>query len=409
MKFRKILCIFFTTILLFTSCTAETNISSKIITDTISESLSSQVTSDSTENFTEEYYDIYLKYYYKLSEKRRELIYASSTESTFSQNLHTPVVQERNSFLYNGLPCTVEKNYNAEDGTVYAYFVTVTQEKSIQRYSYYFDENSVTYCAVGNFSYFTTEKQDNDLKYVEIREYVQEQEQNEAFLMIESYPLCVPIETKDIFTLSEMETFFTEGTGALPNDEIVFKASMQEMVGGIETIPDIQKSQDLYKEYQKQIEESLANYSKAYEESYNKEKKFSLASEEDVDYTKTEEGFFEGFYFSKITNNAGTTSNYITDFSGAGAERFLNYLKISDSALVVQMVTIGYADRAWAISGQKEISSYSVENTVVDSANSVFSLIPELGLVIYSDFNADYDYTFENIANNYKQYTNIVQ
>jgi len=406
-KIKKILCCFLIGTLLFTSCSSTTTVSSESNMTNESENIISQIQTDSNSNSTDEYKKLYQKYYQQSNEKNLELIYASSTDSTFSQNLNIPVVKEINSFSYNGLPCIVEKKHNAEDGTIYEYIVTITKEKSIQQYIYLFDGDSITYCTVGNLSYFTTEKQNDDLKYAEIREYVQEHDKNETFLMIKTGTICVPIEVKNIFTLSQMETFFSEGIGELPNDEIIFKASMQEMVGGIKTIQNIQKSQNLYKEYQKQIDESLDNYSKAYEESYYKEKKFSLGSEEDVDYTKTEEGFFEGFYFSKITNNNNTTSNYITNFSGAGAEQFLNYLKISDSVTFLQTFTIGYADRAWAISKQKLISSYNVENTIIDSNQGISSLIPELRLVIYTE--SDPENLFKSIENDYNSYTNIVE
>lgn len=404
----KKISIFILVIVLLTSCTAKdiSSISSSTSVSSSSASASSQSTiSEETTNYSDKFWDLYKQYREQYNEKLNALKILFTTENLVRKS-DIPVSIEKKDFIYESLPATIEKISNEEDGTVYQYVITITNTKSITKYIYYFDDNSFTYCQKIDLSYFTEEKKLEDLMRSKVYFYVQKQETDETLLIIDSIQICVPIEKKEIFNLDEMNDFFETQKGSLPSSEIILQNSLEEILDGY--IDDISKSQEIYRNYILQTDTIFETLEKEYELSYNKQKKFSLESEENRNYVYSTDGFFEGTYLTRIENSDGTDRHYIYQTSAYSGEQFRTSYSVSDTDLYDESLFITYADSNWMYSNEKLPIFYSIQAEFSDSeTNTYYTLIPELKVVSTYKYNGEVR-TFAKIDELFDSYSNIV-
>jgi len=396
---------------MLTSCTVNevSSISSSV--STYSSEISEPIISEEINNYSEEFKELYKQYENQYNEKLGALHPLFTTRDSVRTS-DVPVAVEEKNFFYEGLPAAIEKMFNANDGTIYQYVITITGEKSITKYIYYFDDNDFTYCQKIEFFYFTKEKEVEDLMRSKSYLFVQKQNTDETFLMIDHrIEICVPIEKKEIFTLDEMNNFFEISIGNLPNDEIILKNSVEEILGGLTylDIEDFSKNQEIYKEYMAQINTMFETLTEEYTSSYKKQKKFSLESDQNRDFVYSVDGFFEGTYLTRISTNIGDVRHYISQVSGYGGERAVLAYSVPSNILYQEWLDVGYADREWMYSNQKLPIFYSADIDISDSKNNIFyRVIPELKIV-YSNNSYGDVYTFAKIDEDYDSYTNIIK
>jgi len=406
---KKIFVLILATMLL-TSCTVNEVSFISSSTSTYSSETSEPILSEQEKNHSEEFKELYKQYENQYDEKLSVLDILFTTKNSVKTS-DIPVTLEKKEFTYQSLPATIEKIFNAKDGTIYQYVITITDTKSITKYIYYFDENTFTYCEKIDLFYFTEKKGIDELLHSKVYFYVQKQDTDETFLMIDSIQICVPIEKKEIFTLDKMNDFFETPIGDLPNDEIILQNRLEEILGGLEYlgIDDIAKNQEIYKEYIAQIDTMFKTLETEYASSYKKQKKFSLESDQNRNYVYASDGFFDGRYLTRIENDAETIRHYMSQTSAYGGEMYVPSYAVSKAILYDERIFVAYADRDWMHSNEKVITSYSVDSNIFDSEKNIdYHVIPELE-IIYTYGSSGDVFTFSEINEAYDSYIYIVE
>lgn len=129
MKVLKPILVWVVTILVLASCKPSNSIPSTEISSTsVSDETSvSQTTSLEENKNHEEFESLYWKYSEGYGEELSDISAVLSTKRS-PENENIEISTESKDYIYEGLPATIQKIFNVNDGTIYQYSIAIAYE-----------------------------------------------------------------------------------------------------------------------------------------------------------------------------------------------------------------------------------------------------------------------------------------